>query len=583
MDDAPLDTDVNPLVAAAVAAMTEADAIDNIEERARAHGGQAIMAFEVALGSHSLVQPAQAGTQSMAPAESTTQAPAPSATEPVFGVAGAAPFGPVVPPTLASAHVAAGATSPMAAESTAQAPAPSAEDPVFGAADAPPFSFGSAVPTPAPNTPVAAGATPMQVESTAPAHPLSSSTVGAAAEPQAAPEAAPDVADAPAVATVVEPFDPASLDPNDENYLEKLRAECKLRGIPITCKGQNCSRSNLLLKLTRPPPAPPPPRNWTCADCGKPESECGKQEVLTGGEVVYRQSLKTDEGLICQRCYDRRRKSLPKLKNLPPLKNCLSCAVALNNYRRDGPYGPMTSCMSCHQRAKMGLPPVPPRDAWFCTNCGRNYDEIRNISDGPDGKATLCGDCRRACDHGPETFEARRNKQRVVTPEMHLALQNAIHEREFELAKLRADYSSSSQEDADAALALADAEAADNERLARFGLDEDVARTLRAAKKKQGEDSDLEGAAEPQTEIDHFQFRNVVEQDFLLKQIADSDVAKLPKTIISRLDFRNPKSSLFDKWVCPICLDRDCKEPQRVSVEGLLIPICEKCASATAH
>ena len=124
MDDAPLDTDVNPLlVAAAVAAMTEADAIDNIEERARAHGGQAIATFQVALGSLSLVQPAQAGTQSMAPAESTTQAPAPSATEPVFGVAGAAPFGPVVPPTLASAHVATGATSPMDTESTAPAPA----------------------------------------------------------------------------------------------------------------------------------------------------------------------------------------------------------------------------------------------------------------------------------------------------------------------------------------------------------------------------------------------------------------------------------------------------------------------------
>ena len=103
--------------------MTEADAVDNTEERARAHGAQAIMALQVAVGSHSLVQPAQAGTQSMAPAESTTQAPAPSATEPVFGVGGAAPFGPVVPPTLASAHVATGATSPMQAESTAPTPA----------------------------------------------------------------------------------------------------------------------------------------------------------------------------------------------------------------------------------------------------------------------------------------------------------------------------------------------------------------------------------------------------------------------------------------------------------------------------
>ena len=573
--------------------MTEADAVDNTEERARAHGAQAIMALQVAVGSHSLVQPAQAGTQSMAPAESTTQAPAPSATEPVFGVAGAAPFGPVVPPTLASAHVATGATSPMDTESTAPAPALSAEESVFGAADAPLFSFGSAVPT-APNTPVAAGTpSPLQVESPAPApapsaaHPLSS-TVGAEAEPQAAPEAASGVADAPAVATEVEPFNPASLDPTDENYLEKLKAECKLRGIPITSKstGKAYSRSDLLRKLTRPPPAPPPPRNWTCADCDQPESKCGLRQFLAGGEVVYRPSLKTDEGLICQRCHVRRKKSQPKLKNLPPLENCLSCTVALNNYRRDGPYGPMTSCMSCHQRAKSGRPPFPPLDVWFCTNCGRNHEEANNhILDGPDGQSTLCNPCSLAWSEQREaSFEARRNQQREVTPEMHLALQNAIHEREFELAKLRADYSASSQENADEAVALADAEAADNERLARFGLDEDVARTLRAAKnKKPGEDSDLEGAAEPQTEIDHFQFRNVMEQDFLLKQIADSDVAKLPKTIISRLDFRDPKSSLFDKWACPVCLERDFKGPQRVFVEGSLIPICVKCASAAAH
>ena len=76
---------------------------------------------------------------------------------------------------------------------------------------------------------------------------------------------------------------------------------------------------------------------------------------------------------------------------------------------------------------------------------------------------------------------------------------------------------------------------------------------------------------------------NVVEQHFGLKRIADSDVAKLLKAILTRLDFRDPKSSLFDRWVCPICLDRDCKEPQRVFVENLLVPICEKCASAAAH
>ena len=562
--------------------MTEADAVDNTEERARAHGGQAIMAFQVALGNRSLVQPAQAGTQSMAPAESTTQAPAPSATEPVFGVAGAAPFGPVVPPTLASAHVAAGATSPMAAESTAPAPALSAEEPVFGAADAAPFSFGSAVPPTAPNTPVAAGATsPMQVESPAPAHPLSSSTVGAAAEPQAAPEAAPDVADAPAVATEVERFDPASLDPNDENYLEKLRAECRKRNIEF--KSSHYAYE-LLRKLMRPPRAPPPPRNWTCADCGKPESECGKREVLTGGAVVYKPAIRNEEETVCPRCHVRRKKSQPKLKNLPRLENCLSCAVALDNWRYEGPYGIRTACRSCYIRAKSGEPPLPPLDAWFCTNCGRNYDETNQIAEGPDGKATLCMTCGVAWSQQREAhFEARRNKQRVVTPEMHLALQNAIHEREFELARLRADYSALSQEDADAALALADAEAADNERLARFSLDEDVAWTLRAAgKKKQGEDSDLEGAAEPQTEIDP-QFRNVVEQDFMLKRIANSDVAKLPKAIISRLDFRDPENSLFDEWACPVCLERDCKGPQRVFVEGLLIPICEECASTAAH
>ena len=217
---------------------------------------------------------------------------------------------------------------------------------------------------------------------------------------------------------------------------------------------------------------------------------------------------------------------------------------------------------------------------WFCTNCGRNHDEAGGIKDGPDGQSTLC----EACGSATANFEARRNKQRVVTSEMYRDLQIAIDERELKLAELRANHSALSQEDAVAAAALADAEAGNNEELARLSLDEDVARTLRAAnKKKQGEGSDLEGAAEPQTEMDHPQFRKVVEQHFMLKRIADSDVAKLSKAIISGLDFRDPKSRLFDKWACPTCLDRDCKEPQRVFVEGLLIPICEKCASVAAH
>ena len=244
-----------------------------------------------------------------------------------------------------------------------------------------------------------------------------------------------------------------------------------------------------------------------------------------------------------------------------------------------------TSCVSCYQRMKHKLPPFPPLDEWFCTNCGRNHEEANNnIRDGPDGQSTLCNPCNLAWSQQREaSLEARRNKQRVVTPEMHLALQNAVHKREFKLARLRAHYSASSQEIADEAVALAEAEAADNEQLARFRLDEDVARTLRAAKNKQGEDSDLEGAAEPQTEIDDPHLINMVDQLRMLDSIANSDVAKFPKAIISGLAFRDPKSSLFDKWVCPICLDRDCKEPQRVSVEGLLIPICEKCASAAAH
>jgi len=163
----------------------------------------------------------------------------------------------------------------MEAEMEAEPTAPQQPEmqPAFDAADA--ALLESAVPPTPPNAPVAQ---PMQAESTAPApapsaaHPLSS-TVGAAAEPQAAPEAASDVVDAPApaVATVVEPFDPASLDPNDENYLEKLRAECRKRNIEFTSR---MSSRDLLRKLTRPPPAPPPPRNWTCADCDQPESKC---------------------------------------------------------------------------------------------------------------------------------------------------------------------------------------------------------------------------------------------------------------------------------------------------------------------
>ena len=343
----------------------------------------------------------------------------------------------------------------------------------------------------------------------------------------------------------------------------------------------------------RPPPAPPL-GPWTCADCNQPESKCGTRRVRYGdryqGTVVYDAAARTDEGPICHVCSERRRMSQPKLKNLPPLENCLLCALDLSDSRQsrlDGPYGTRTSCISCYTRRELKLPPLPPLDAWFCTNCGCNYDEnSRKPKDGPDGRSTICNACYVAWGHGPKNFEARRNKQREVTPEMHLALQNAIHEREFKLARLRADYSASSQEDADAALALADAEAADNERLARFRLDEDVAR-LRAAKasetKKQGEGSDLEGAAEPQTEIDHPHLINMVDQLRMLKQIADSDVAKLPKAIIRGLDFRDPKSSLFDEWACPICLDSDCKEPQRIFVEGLLIPICEECASAAAR
>ena len=189
-----------------------------------------------------------------------------------------------------------------------------------------------------------------------------------------------------------------------------------------------------------------------------------------------------------------------------------------------------TACRSCYQRIERKLPPFPPLDKWFCANCGRNHEEVRGIRDGPDGQSTICEACRSAWDYGPETFEARRNRYRVVTPEMHLNLQKAIDERELKLAELRANYSALSPEDAVAAAALVDAEAGNNEELARLSLDEDIARASRAAKaselKKQGEGSDLEGAVEPQTEIDHPQFRNVVEQHFMLKQIADSDVAK---------------------------------------------------------
>jgi hypothetical protein len=257
--------------------------------------------------------------------------------------------------------------------------------------------------------------------------------------------------------------------------------------------------------------------------------------------------------------------------------------MALSNYRYDGPYGIRTDCFSCYKRREHELPPYPPLDKWFCTNCGRNYEEAKKIRDSPDGQWMICTACRSACDCGPEAFEARRNKQRVVTSEMHRDLQIAIDERELKLAELRANYSALNQEDAVAAAALVDAEAGNNEELARLCLDEDIARASRAAKASEGKGSDLEGAAESQTEIDHPQFRNVVEQRFMLKRIANSDVAKLSKAILTRLDFRDPKSSLFDKWVCPICLDRDCKEPQRVFVEGLLIPICEACASTAAH
>jgi hypothetical protein len=517
---------------AALQGMRQADNIVNIDDRERAHGQQLLATLAAA---REIALRRQSPGQTEMEAEPT--APQQPETQPSSVAADPARFDSAVPSTPPNAPVAAGATSPMAAESTAPAPAPSAAQPL-------------------------------------------SNRVGAAAEPQAAPEAAADFADAPVVATVVEPFDPASLDPNDENYLEKLKAECRKRNIEFESSDYAIE---LLRKLMRPPRAPPPLKTWTCADCGQPDSKCGRRHVLAGGAVVYHTGARTDEGPICRRCATRRRTSRPKLKNLRPLENCLSCTMALSNYRYDGPYGIRTDCFSCYKRREHELPPYPPLDKWFCTNCGRNYEEAKKIRDSPDGQWMICTACRSACDCGPEAFEARRNKQRVVTSEMHRDLQIAIDERELKLAELRANYSALNQEDAVAAAALVDAEAGNNEELARLCLDEDIARASRAAKASEGKGSDLEGAAESQTEIDHPQFRNVVEQRFMLKRIANSDVAKLSKAILTRLDFRDPKSSLFDKWVCPICLDRDCKEPQRVFVEGLLIPICEKCASAAAH